>query len=142
MRLTKGQLFTLGQMRVDPVAYSEDALRAFFAYTDRGVKPTPVEYEHPNGGRVYLKTPIGFTDLMQRFEWMNPHTIHDLERRWWGRDFKSGFLFMSDFLDEPRDMFIEALQIYEKAHGYILYHAYRQMIQRIVDILEWRSNGR
>lgn len=103
MNLTKGQKATLQKMHTDPASYSDENLSAFFAYTDRGVRPD---------GYYDGTVDAGLVTLLHSFQWLGHR------EQAWAEMFKEGTLFPHEFEYGCLDCFEAARRADFMAFGY------------------------
>ena len=96
LKLTKGQMRTMQMMGLRPEDFPDEALKAFFDFTDKGIKSAGWE------GCTIVTMPGRAGDLLGRFmACCNGREIY--------RDgFKEGWQFPQDFFDAPDSMFEQA----------------------------------
>jgi len=88
--------------------FPEEALRAYFSYTDKGIK---IECDDPD-----------FNFLMES------HHQHSIIVELWKKDFKNGLLFLWDFLDPkyPIGYIKHAFEIYQSINDGYIPRCYRE----------------
>lgn len=113
MKLTRGQANTLYHMHTDPKDFSDEALREFFAYTDRGDRSCFTQYEGTPMVGYFLDRSLETAELYSRFQWCG------MRDQAWTVQFNEGTLFPWDFADcEWREDFEAARRIDTVRCGY------------------------
>ena len=85
-------------------SWCEEAVRAYFSYTDRGFR-------------------VEVSEAAQKDldELLFAHKFHSVIVEMWKEDFRSGLLFLDDFINEPypENYIRHAFEIYRDVLGYI-----------------------
>ena len=105
MKLTPKQKGALEKITGRPWdVWNRDAVRAYFAFTDRGQHVEVPEEAKPD-----------FEEIMEHHHW------HSVTIEMWKQDFKKGLLFLSDFVDQgyPDSYVRHAFEIYFETMGHI-----------------------
>ena len=83
--------------------WDESVLRAYFKFTDTGDNSLIEQ----------------LSDNPQMQELLDCHRFHAVTVETWKKDFKSGLLFIDDFLDSPKGHLTHVLEVYRSVFGWI-----------------------